>query len=693
MSPSNTIAEAPAFQCDQIRPPLSPPESSSIDTPSQGLVYTNGPSSSPQITSSYVTNRDEYLTPNTRAQTNSDPIQICHQGPTVGEIIGPIPTGASDRFRKGSGEQAITPTAFSVYPDFDSQLLPGHWTPLGSLDFDIASTELDDMDLRFLSCYNENIPFEFGKESDIGRRESLDESFSRSNVAAVRSNAFQNSHWRFQPDIHDHSGAEEHNLSMPASTSDHPTPESRVVLEKRIMAFKLGVASRDRLLAVVVDNCQPQNLSKVVASFPSLELIDTLIQFYVTSPIARSNSFLHVVSFDLSLTKAELLAAMAAAGAVLTSDSALTKLGLAIQECVRSAVPKLWERDNSMTRDLELSQAWTISLETALWSGQSRKVEIAESFLQPLLTMLRRNGKFRPSGYCEISVKSDDAGETLGQKWRSWIERESFRRLAFRLIQHDADSSLALMVTPLVSYAEITLALPCASDLWAAPSPEDWKSVCLSRSQPPVFVADCLEDPDMISAGSIGVDTLVTSLASLSCAWRLVWEYIQLDLFRRGRPQKGNEFLMMCRQEELVKLLKQFRICIDPSTPLDITMRLEAIYLHIFTPFENIQIFAGMDGPEQVRAMAPAVSQWANSEEARKAVWHAGQIFRTAKIFPKAQIQGLTAIILYHASLVLWAYGLLSKEDEPGLITEQTERRCKGSFNLAGVVRVFVPPP
>ncbi|KAF2966929.1 hypothetical protein GQX73_g6655 [Xylaria multiplex] len=551
---------------------------------------------------------------------------------------------------RGSNEHALTTMALSMYPDID--LLPGHWTPLGGLDFDMVSTEFDDIDLHLPGPSNENISFDFGSESVMGRRTALDESSSSSPIAIVRSNAFRNSHWRFQPNAHDHYGAEEHNLSLPATTGDHPTPESQLVLEKRMIPSKLGVVSRDRLLTVVVDNCQPQNLSKVVASFPSLELLDALIQFYIISPVARSVSLFHIASFDPSLKRAELLAAIAAAGAVLTSDSALTKLGYAIQECVRAAVPKLWERDNSTIRDLELCQAWMILLETSLWSGQSRRVEIAESFLQPLLTMLRRNSKFRRSGYCDISVQSDDNGETLDQKWCLWIQQESFRRLAFRLLQHDTDSSLALMVNPLVSYAEVTLALPCSNDLWGASSSEDWKSVYLSKSQPQVFVFDCLEDPEIITTGGMRVDTLATGLAYLSCL-----------------PQKGTEFLMKCRQEELFKSLEQFRICVDSSMPLDIIMRLEAIHLHIFTPFEAIQVFAGMEGPEQVREMAPIVLRWTKSDEARKAVWHAGQIFRAAKKFPRGQIQGLAAIVLYHASLVLWVYGSLLKEDELDSIT------------------------
>ena len=46
-----------------------------------------------------------------------------------------------------------------------------------------------------------------------------------------------------------------------------------------------------------------------------------------------------------------------------------------------------FENSNSRTRDLEALQAYMIDLDLGLWSGFKRKMEIAESFLQPLMTV------------------------------------------------------------------------------------------------------------------------------------------------------------------------------------------------------------------------------------------------------------------------------------------------------------------
>ena len=215
------------------------------------------------------------------------------------------------------------------FPDWT--FVPGQWTPMGSTPFEFApSMELSDLDLRFLDSYNVNVPFELEDSSPKLSQPEAD----TCRAAAVASDAFHNCHWRFRPNATDHGAAEEHNLSLPA---DH-APGLR--LNFRATGTKLSVSSRDKILTTVVESCKPENVSRAMASFPSLDLLDSLLQYSLTSPISRFDSFLHAATFDPNEKRPELLAAMAARGAVLTADPALTKLGHAIQEILRSAIPK-----------------------------------------------------------------------------------------------------------------------------------------------------------------------------------------------------------------------------------------------------------------------------------------------------------------------------------------------------------------
>lgn len=221
-------------------------------------------------------------------------------------------------------DMAQTPGPF---PDWT--LVPGQWTPMGAVPFEFApSIELSDLDLRFLDAYNVNIPFELTDTTP-----TLPTATDPCRTAALASDAFHNCHWRFRPNAQDNGNAEEHNLSLP---SDHRA----LRLDWRVTGTKLSVSSRDKILTTVVESCRPENLARAVASFPSVELLDSLLQYSLTSPVARLDSFLHAATFNPNEKRPELLAAMAARGAVLTSDPALTKLGHAIQESLRFAIPK-----------------------------------------------------------------------------------------------------------------------------------------------------------------------------------------------------------------------------------------------------------------------------------------------------------------------------------------------------------------
>lgn len=321
-----------------------------------------------------------------------------------------------------------------------------------------------------------------------------------------------------------------------------------------------------------------------------------------------------------------------------------------------------------MVRDLELSQGFLIALEISLWSGYSRKVEIAESFLQPLLTMVRRDNKFKRSRYTETAPDPSLQGQQLDEAWRQWVTLESWKRLAFKLVQHDTNSSMALVVNPLVSYAEVQLPLPASSELWSAPTAHHWKEAYLARANlQRLTLVDYLDDPEIINSPNVEADPLLSRQIFLSCAWSLAWEHIQMSSFQRARSRRWNSLVMTTRREELTKLLTHFRMSMDGTTSAadtELLVRLELILLHLHTPFDDLQTFAGMDGPAQARAVVPAVIEWARGETARRAVWHAGQIVRATRLLPVGTIRGFTAIMLYHASVAFWVYALAAEKPD-----------------------------
>jgi hypothetical protein len=96
-----------------------------------------------------------------------------------------------------------------------------------------------------------------------------------------------------------------------------------------------------------------------------------------------------------------------------------------------------------------------LSLDTGLWSGFQRQMELAESFAQPIITvrsictnqpghpsvswrllgpvltaqMMRRGGILSGSPDTQVLIPNAyDSGQILETKWQAWAQRESFKR-------------------------------------------------------------------------------------------------------------------------------------------------------------------------------------------------------------------------------------------------------------------------
>ena len=89
--------------------------------------------------------------------------------------------------------------------------------------------------------------------------------------------------------------------------------------------------------------------------------------------------------------------------------------------------------------------------------------------------------------------------------------------------------------------------------------------------------------------------------------------------------------------------------------------------LHI--SLEDLHRFAGKSGEEETRKAGEEFAAWAKTKEARIAIWHAGQVFRAAKRLMQAQNRGFNAVVLYYATLTLWAYGHSASNVEDHLIS------------------------
>lgn len=199
---------------------------------------------------------------------------------------------------------------------------------------------------------------------------------------------WMDSPWRWTPDTLDTAFAEQSDLSVQAGALNSPQFEERRRKTGRMIQERLEQSSRDRVLAVVLSTClQPSISSRVASAFPSVEVVDTLVQLFLASHFVQIDSWIHTGCLKVNAQWPEWLGAVVASGAVLTSDITLRKFGFALQESVRLAIPRQFEHNNSMTRDLGSLQGFILQLDLGQWSGNKRKMEIAESHSQAPITV------------------------------------------------------------------------------------------------------------------------------------------------------------------------------------------------------------------------------------------------------------------------------------------------------------------
>jgi len=224
--------------------------------------------------------------------------------------------------------------------------MTGLWTPSSMRDFGLESNyDFNDLDLDFLDTYNRRVPFNCTTltERTFPMDLRTDHSGETHSGLAIGAEAFQRSVWHFIPATEDFGMSEQHNLSLPLET--HETPDSGISTGLRISADKLPHSSRDRILVIIWSAWRKSSMTQLSAAFPSVDLLDNLLHYFLSSSVSRASDWFHLPTvLPSKIRSPELLIGLIAAGAVLTPDTTINKIGFALQEALRNYLPTLVRR-------------------------------------------------------------------------------------------------------------------------------------------------------------------------------------------------------------------------------------------------------------------------------------------------------------------------------------------------------------
>lgn len=558
------------------------------------------------------------------------------------------------------------PTDPLTHPLADSHDI--NFAPKDFLDFNMPTS------FEYLNGYD--IPQIPARNDDVSGTDGAYASHARSGYATPTGNknglltsaqAFKESLWLWTPQQGERTQAEHANLSIPV--------EAFISMEREGLGrppFQpLGQTARDRILAAVLGTCESSMTSGVVSSFPSAELLTVLIHKWMIYHRSQIDTWYHFGNFDPNNEPPEILLGMIAAGASLSKNPRLRKLGYAFQEAARAVQSSGFEGDNRNIRKLRPIQALALLLDVGLWSGDRRKVEIAESFSQCLVTMFRRGGKFVGSDDTALPNADDDPDE-VERKWRLWIEAESYRRMAAHLLIRDSQTSSSLLIPPLVSFSESTCSLPALRSVWMASNATQWFELirsCAGNNQARLpSVRSCLHDISLISASRQDLDHELAVLTVSNAFWGSCWQHRQVEAITKHTwdvLRQTNGLIANSAKQMTVQVLQQFRLLaseVHEARP-EATMTSERVLMNLHVSLEDVQLLAGKAGENEARRTFSTLKHWARSSDCRQAQWHAGQILRAARGFAHRTLRDASAIAVYHAGLVFWASAILTSTD------------------------------
>lgn len=157
---------------------------------------------------------------------------------------------------------------------------------------------------------------------------------SPAKTVAKRYAAFERSPWLWKPTQEDRGLNDQIDLNLNEdSIPSVLTPESPAAVST--IAPSIGQGQRDKMLSLLLTLRQAPNQ---ILHFPSLSLLNSIIEVFFVQESFRVDSLIHTGTFDIAKALPHLLVAIVSAGSMSISYSSIWKMGLALQEVVRNTL-------------------------------------------------------------------------------------------------------------------------------------------------------------------------------------------------------------------------------------------------------------------------------------------------------------------------------------------------------------------
>lgn len=491
-----------------------------------------------------------------------------------------------------------------------------------------------------------------GLQIDMNGSESVEGQVHKGHLA------FREALWLWDPTAEDNAPQSD---ALPSDTGlDLNLPQTRLHHNLRI---SISTQKRLQALATTISGyIFSRRVRKSV--LPSAKAMSLLLESFRSRHAQQISSWIHLQTVEINEECEEFVLALICAGAADSSEPQMRAFSCSLQQVIRFSLLRRLESNNKFFRDLRLMQAFILVINVGLNSASRREIEIAESMTLMLVTMLRRGGHFRAREQTS-NPHTDQAVETLQSRWQTWAMDESLTRLAHHVLYQDVQTSSALFRSPILSYSELDMSMPCSDDLWQSKTALQWQQQFLDGSNAcssMITLQKCALDPKLLRLVGGSIDLQMSFRTLIYIFYLRTWQYTQMRSFCTASGPNFSSDLLNHVSQQLKSsswdLQAQFLTEITALHPCCLMVfHLCLMYLH--ASLDDIQQLGGKDGEHDARQATTRLKAWTKTSESRQALYHAGQIVRAVADCPAEFLRGYHAVVSYQASLVLWSYSLL----------------------------------
>ncbi|KIV80653.1 hypothetical protein PV11_08139 [Exophiala sideris] len=398
---------------------------------------------------------------------------------------------------------------------------------------------------------------------------------------------------------------------------------------------------------------------------------------------------LHQASFALQDTPPLLLVGILTLGATLSPDSLHYRASERIHESLRWLIfssgsfqppAPLW-----CLQALLLVQAYEKMFSTR------KHHEMAHIFHGAVITLMRRGGSYSSDGTLQSSNASSAA-----RAWHMWVEQESFKRVAYFAFIMDAQHSSIFGHTPALSISDVHLSLPCADEVWDSSSPSSWKKA-LSKAAPaiqflPTLRALLARRPMPSTCSPFARFVLLHGLFNVTKHMQ-ARDLMASDIETGRTSDHGAEATPPSTlgddnwKEILDRAIDTWSFSLmsqQPSLSLEAARPLHRMaHVTIYVNLIDFHTFAGapsLTGSSTTRneytKAKRRVQMWCERPTARRTLSHCILLIQET-MFSRNQYRAsqdniaLRPWCLYHATLILWAFGILTEGKSAEKITAE----------------------